>query len=134
MSSRARVLGVFAVCLGLLAIAIPAAAGDRWELLGKRVVNDRLDHDEIVVTAARGDWEALKLKVHRAPVRFYDMKVHYGNGAVDDIPIRAVIARGGESRVIDLRGNDRVIRKVTFTYDAKTLGRKRAEVRLFGRR
>lgn len=134
MSSRARVLGFLAACLGLLALSIPAAAGDRWELLGQRVVNDRLDHDEIVVTSARGDWEALKLKVKKAPVRIHDMKVQYGNGAVDDIPIRGVIPQGGESRVIDLRGNDRVIRKVTFTYDAKTLGRKRAEILLFGRR
>ena len=134
MSSRARVLGFLAACLGLLALSIPAAAGDRWELLGQRVVDDRLDHDEIVVTAARGDWVALKLRVQKAPVRFHDMKVHYGNGAVDDVSIRRVIPEGGESRVIDLRGNDRIIRKVTFTYDAKSLGRKPAEILLFGRR
>jgi hypothetical protein len=135
MSGRLRIPGFFVVCIALAALSAPVDAGDHWELLGDRMVNDRVDHDEIAVTSARGDWEALKFKVKKAPIRIYDMKVQYGNGVVDDIPVRALIPAGGESRVIDLRGgHDRVIRRVTFWYDAKTLGPKRAEIRLFGRR
>jgi hypothetical protein len=43
-----------------------------------------------------------------------------------------VIPAGGESRVIDVEGYDRVISRVDFRYDAKSAGR-RAVVRLFGR-
>ena len=48
---------------------------------------------------------------------------------------RPVIKAGGESRVIDLEGGHRVIKKVEFWYDAQTTRRgKKSVVRLFGRR
>ena len=37
-------------------------------LLGQRPVTDRVDHDQIVVTIARGDFRAIKITVHRAAV------------------------------------------------------------------
>jgi hypothetical protein len=111
--------------------APPVSAGD-WTKLGSRIVNDRLDHDTIVVTAAKGDFRALKLFVHKTPVHILDMKVTFGNGGVQDVSIRSRIPAGGESRVIDLTGADRVIRKVEFWYEANSLGRRRATIELWG--
>jgi hypothetical protein len=127
------------LAVGLAVVAVLAAAGtaraDRWVLLGERVVNDRLDHDTIAVTGARGDYEAIKLAVRGNPVHFLDVKVHYANGGTQDVSIRSVIPAGGESRVIDLRGGDRVINRVEFWYEANSIGRgRRARIRLFGRR
>ena len=77
-----------------------------WEKLGERKVSDRVDHDEIVVTSAKGDFKSLKILVRDHAVQFRDMKVHFGNGGTQDVQLRSVIAAGGESRVIDLAGND----------------------------
>jgi len=104
-----------------------------WERLGERHVTDRIDHDEITVTSAKGDFKALRIRVKGHAVQIHDMKVHFANGRTQDVSLRTVIPAGGESRVIDLEGTDRVIRRVTFVYDAQTLGGRQATVVLFGR-
>ena len=122
--------------LGLLVLhsaAALAGAQGRWELLGERTVTDRLDHDVIVVTAARGDFTAIKLGVRRAGVDFHRVVVHYANGGDQELELRATIPAGGETRVIDLRGGERVIRSVEFWYDARTIRGRRAVVRVWAR-
>lgn len=123
------------LALSLVALALPAAAGyrGRWVLLGERSVNDKIDHDTIVVTAARGRFRQLEVRVLERAVQFRDMKVHYGDGFVQDVEIRNVIPAGGSSRTIDLSGGKRVIRSIEFWYDAQSLGGK-ATVRVFGQR
>lgn len=123
-------LGIAVVCLSRAAVA---QRGD-WVSLGQRTVTDRADHDQIAVTAARGDFRSIKLTVQRAAVDFHRVVVHFGNGQSQTIELRSTIPAGGESRAIDLEGTDRVIRSVEFWYDAKTVRGRRAVVRLFGRR
>jgi hypothetical protein len=117
----------------LMLAATPAVA-QPWVLLGERMVTDRLDHDSIPVTAARGDFSAIKITVHRRAVDFHRVVVFFANGESQEIALRSTIPAGGESRVIDLRGGDRVIRRVELWYDARSLGGRRAVVRVFGRR
>ncbi len=105
----------------------------KWEYLGKRTVNKTFDRDEIVVTGAKGTFNALKFKVKHRAITLYDMKVHYGNGSVEDIKIRLNIKAGGESRVIDLKGKNRIIKKVVFKYETKPIKGKKAVIHLAGR-
>ena len=130
--TRTRIPLAF-LALALLVAALPASA-ERWVLLGEKHVTDRVEQDTIAVTGSRGDFEAIRIKVRRSAVRFVDVKVVYGNGSTDDLGIRDVIPAGGESRAIDLRGGDRVIRRVDFTYEAKSIGRRGAVVQVWGRR
>lgn len=127
---RPLVAGCLLVVLG----ALTAVAAERWELLGKAAVADRLDHDSIAVTAARGDFHAIKLAVERAPVHFISVKIHFGNGETQDVELRSVVPAGGETRSIDVTGAERVIRRVEFWYEAESVRRhKGAVVRLYGR-
>lgn len=119
------------VVIGLCLIAVPASA-QRWEALGTRNVTDRVDHDTIAVTGARGDFSGVKLAVQRSAVRFYRVVVHFASGGQQELELRDVIPAGGETRTIDLRGGDRVIRTVEFWYEAKSIGRRGAVIRLFG--
>jgi hypothetical protein len=114
--------------------AHPAGIVREWVLLGTRAVNDRADHDVIVVTGARGDFRSVKLTVQRAAVDFHRVVVHYGNGTKQELELRNTIPAGGETRIIDLTGNERIINRVEFWYDAKTIRGRRAVVRLFGLR
>ena len=109
-------------------------ARSEWVLLGEKTITDRLDHDTIRVTAARGNFRKIKFRVKRHAVEIYNITVYYGNGTSDDISTRQLIRAGGESRVIDLKGGDRVIKKIEFWYETKSLGRERAEIKVFGRR
>ena len=107
-------------------------AAQQWVLLGERTVGDNLDHDTILVTGARGDFRRLKFLVKDHPIQMLRLVVHYGNGNSDKIETRQLIPAGGESRVIDLKGGDRVIKKIDFWYETKSLGKKRALVRVYG--
>jgi len=136
MSQRNRKFAALGLLvLGLVAFAVPATAGYRnhWVLLGERSVTDGVDHDRIVVTAARGRFRKLAVRVFDRPVQIHDMKVHYGDGFVQDVEIRKIIPAAGWSRIIDLSGGKRVIRSVEFWYDAQSLGGQ-ATVRVFGQR
>jgi hypothetical protein len=113
--------------------AAPAAGSGNWERLGARTVKRRAEQDTIMVTAKDGRFTKLKFKVKNSALKMLDMKVHYGNGERQDVPLRFDIPAGGESRVIDLSGNKRVIQKVVFRYKSARDGRGRAEVVLWGR-
>lgn len=128
---KSLIFGLFcAVTLGLVAAA---AAGPvrGWELLGTRTVTDRSDHDSIAARR-QGTFRSIKITVQRHPVQFRNVKIHFANGDVQDVELRNVIPAGGESRVIDVEGRDRVIRSVEFWYDAQSR-RKPAVVKVFGR-
>ena len=122
----------------LLLAALGCASGGagaqrpNWVLLGQRTVTDRVDHDQIVVTIARGDFRAIKITVHRAAVDFHRVVVHFANGGDQEVEMRHTIPAGGETRAIDLRAGERVIRSVDFWYDARTIRGRRAVVRLHG--
>jgi hypothetical protein len=123
-----RLTMVSVVCLSLAAFTYSS-----WTLLGSCKVNGRADYDEIVVTGSRGDFKAIKLFVENEGIDFDRVVVHYGNGATDKIDIKNFIPAGGETRVIDLAGGDRVIRKVVFYYKSNPATSKKGKVLLYGR-
>jgi hypothetical protein len=104
-----------------------------WALLGSRMINYALAHDEIMVTRAEGVFSAVQLRIKRSPINMHKMVVHYGNGEVDEIALRENFRAGGQSRVIDLPGNKRVIKKVVLWYDTKNPANDKGVVELWGR-
>lgn len=123
------------IAAGLMAaIGGASAAENDWVFLGERTVSWVVDTDNIVVTASEGMFDHLLFKVKGNDIEMLDMRVVYGNGGHDDIPLRFHIRRGGESRVIDLRGRNRVIRRVEFTYRRHLDGDGPAIVQLWGQR
>ena len=120
---------VIAMCFSTLFAKAP-----KWTLLGTKKVTFRTERDVILVGADEGVFKKIKLTVKKSGVHFEDMKVHFANGDVFDVKIRRVIPAGGETRVIDLPGNNRIIKKVVFWYKSTKKNPKRATVRLFGRK
>ncbi len=104
-----------------------------WELLGSRKVNFAVDRDEIFVTAREGSFTALQLKVKGAPIDLTRVVVHFRNGQEEVLEVRERIPAGGQTRVLDLPGNRRVITKVVFVYDTRNRARQRSTVELWGR-
>jgi hypothetical protein len=134
MRRSTALVALFVLLLGLAALAGEAQADRGWALLGERRVSDAADHDTIVVTAARGDFRKLQLRVFERPVQFRRVVVHFASGADQELALRDVIRAGGRSRPIDLAGGDRVIRSIDLWYDAQSLSGKSALVRVLGQR
>ena len=124
--------------LGLAALAAqPSFARDRgpdhWEQLGCQKVGFLVDRDVIRVGRRDGKFSAIRLEVSGNTVFMNDLKVVYGNGAPDDIPVRAVIRAGGQSGPLDLRGHDRAIDRVELVYAPVPNFRGRARICVDGR-
>lgn len=135
MRRRRMILAVLVVLAAAAGIVQAQGRGAQWVLLGSQTVTDRADHDTIRVTGAKGTFTAVKFEVRQRAVDFHRVVIHFANGGDQNVELRNTIRAGGESRVIDIDGADRVIRSIDFWYDAKTLGRGgRAIVRVLGRR
>ncbi|MEP6845578.1 MAG: hypothetical protein ABI861_06230 [Panacibacter sp.] len=109
----------------------PAEKGT-WQHIGTATVDFKTDRDVVVVTGA-DTFRKLKFKVKDASVEILDIDVVFENEGHQDINVRSVIERGGESRVIDLKGNTRRIKRVAFVY--RTIpgsNFEKAEVTLWG--
>lgn len=109
------------------------AAPVHWQTLGERIVGLGADRDVIPVTAAEGRFKSIKLFVDRSGIEILDLKVHFGNGGVEDVSVRSFIPAGGETRVIDLKGEARVIQKIELWYRTRGAQRGRALVRVLGK-
>ena len=126
----------------MLAFAILASAqfnpvtaeAATWTHLGTRTVNGLVDFDQVRVPLAYGRFKKIRLKVRGNSLLVYDVKVHYRNGSVQNVPIRLLIPQGGKTRVIDLNGSRRWIKKVTFKYGKFANGRGRTFVDLIARK
>ena len=109
----------------------PGPAGS-WRHIGTTMVAFKTDRDVIWVTGSDA-FRRLKFKVLDAPINLLDMKVYFENGQFQDIPLRFTIEKGGESRIIDLNGNVRRLKKIEFWYRTIVPGFKGlAKLMLFG--
>jgi hypothetical protein len=131
MHRRNFLLGVAGV-LTTVAAAGAAEALPVWVYLGQQRVNPFFDHDRIHVGPIT-DFRKIKLSVTGNGLFMYDLKVVYRNGGIDHIPVRWHIPQGGGTRIIDLRGGDRVIRNVEFWYGKALNGKGPTFVHLWGR-
>lgn len=124
---------IISLIIGMSCTTSQNAVG-KWRKLGSKKVNYQLDRDVIMVGANDGVFKKLKVVVTGGALNMRSMVVEYGNGTKDNIPLKHNFAKRSDSRVIDLQGNNRVIRKITFVYDTKNISRRRATVSVFGRR
>ena len=110
----------------------PVVSNAGWQRLGERVVNGGADRDVIHVGRADGRFRALQVVVDGSALEMFDMVVVFGNGTSFSPPTRLVFEPSTKSRVIDLPGDARVIRRVEFRY-GNLPGGGRAHVELWGR-
>ncbi|WP_037078430.1 hypothetical protein [Neorhizobium vignae] len=112
MRRRKLLIGLAAIASGWTTFA----TADAWTFLGRRKVRWAADHDVIHVGAQEARFDHILIKVEGNGIYIFDLDVRYSNGAPDHIPMGLHIPQGGQSRVINLRGGDRNIRNVSFTY------------------
>jgi hypothetical protein len=117
----------------ILLIAAGSVSAQRQRLLGSKEVDDKLDRDEISVTGWQGDVRRIRFRATQRPIRIYRCEIDFRNGRNQRCNVNALIRAGRYSRWIDLNGDERVIRKVTLWYEARSIGvGKKARIWLYG--
>lgn len=99
------------------------AVQNGWEVLGNKRVSKRVERDVLKVGRNEGGFTKLKIRVTGGTVYMGSMVVTYGNGQKDIVSLKHTFRAGAESRVIDLNGGTRMIKKITFVYDRKNNSR-----------
>lgn len=104
-----------------------------WHFIGDKIANYSVDRDVLPVTG-NDVFTKIKLHVTDAPLNMHDMDIVFENGDKQNVPLRNNFAQGSWSRIIDLPGNTRHIRKIEFVYDTKNVGRGKARIAVWGKR
>jgi len=115
-----RVITLLTFMIGI-AIAGGAARADRWDSkgwvkLGERAVNGRVDRDTITVGAGDGKFTKLTLVVERSEIELLDVEIVFGNGEKLNPSVRHYFRENTRTRVIDLPGNQRIIKSISLKY------------------
>ena len=132
--SKTKAISLTAILFALITLDQRLLAQRGWDYLGEANVDGQVDHDNIKVTAAEGRFRAIRMRVENAPIRFDRVVIHYGDGESQPIMIRSRIGAGGQTRVIDLPGDRRIIQSVEFWYERASGSPLKPKVRLFGLR
>lgn len=104
----------------------------KWEMLGEKRVNYRLDRD--VINVSNHDvYKQIRISVNGGALNMYRATIYFENGGTQEVDLRNNFHRGSSSRVIDLNGNRRRIDKIIFWYDTKNQSRRKAVLTVWGK-
>jgi hypothetical protein len=109
------------------------AEGD-WDQLGSRQVSFRAERD-VIPAAGEGRFRAIRIVVSEGDLEMFNVRIVFGDGSAYSPETRLVFREGSWSRVIDLPGEARIIRRIEFSYRSIRATRDgRAVVTVYGRR
>lgn len=132
MLAAMLVLGAGTTALKAQQPAVVISDKTGWHKIGETKVDFTKDRDEVLVIGA-DKFASMKFKVTDAPIDITDVEVFYESGDNQKINLGSAIKAPGESRVIDLNGGERRIKKIVFMY--KTIPNykdKKAHVEIWG--
>ena len=86
-----------------------------WHKIGETTVDFKKDTDEITIIIA-DRFASIKFKVEDAPIDLVSLTVYYESGDHQHIKVNMPIKAPGESRVINLNGGERSVKKIVFVY------------------
>jgi len=111
----------FAICHYTLSAQQPELVlSDKtgWHKIGETTVDFTKESDFISVIGA-DRFASLQFKVTEAPINLISVEVYFESGDSQKIEINMPIKVAGESKLIDLNGGERNLKKIKFVY--KTL-------------
>jgi hypothetical protein len=124
MLASKRMIIPLTTALAVLAIALafapaPARAADDdkdWKVMGDAQIERKSGTTQITVGGEEGLAKRIKFEVRGMDMEFKKVTVTYENGDPEEIDVRDKVRRGGRTRAIDLKGGNRVIKKVLIAF------------------
>jgi hypothetical protein len=132
---KTMIRGLTLVSFILIAACVAGAAQSpgRWELLGQSEVDFKNDHDQIDVGRKEGKFKQLEVRVKNAPIEVSNMVVTFGNDETFKPKLRYKFTEKSTSRVIDLPGERRTIKRIDFNYKSTNRREGKGTVEVLGR-
>lgn len=124
---------LMALLMGSYSTFTQAQNSITWDLLGTKVVDYTIDRD-VITTNEKKTYNSLKVKVNNGTVNVHKVTVHFANGDTQDVKLPAEMTKDNDGKLIDLKGNQRVIEKITFWYDTKNADKNKAVVEVWARK
>lgn len=112
---------------------VSSSSPERWQKLGEKRVNYRIDHDVLNVTRRDGTFKQLRFVVKSGSLNMRRCVIHFENGGMQEVDLRYTFSKGSASRIIDLNGNRRLIEKISFWYDTKNFSHNKAILVVWGK-
>jgi hypothetical protein len=104
-----------------------------WVLFGSQTVKGFGDRDSIKVGADAGEFESIAFRALQNDIYLREITIVYGNGRKDKRTINLIVPKGHGTKVIDLKGKGRVIRRIDFLYQPANKGlRRSARLQAYG--
>lgn len=111
----------------------PARRFEGWDELGARTVSFRAERD-VISARGEGAFRRIMIAVEDADMELFNVRVVFANGEVFSPETRLYFREDSRTRVIDLPGAARAIRRVEFSYKSvRGGGDGRAVVHLYAR-
>lgn len=112
--------------------AVVTSGKPGWHKIGETTVDFKADKDALIVLGA-DKFKAIQIKVTDAPIKLEDLEVYYENDTKQDVQVRNIFKAGEKTRIIDLTGGDRNLKKVVFVYHSIPNWKgEKAHVELYG--
>ena len=115
--------------------AVGAGADDDdkdWKVMGDAEIQKKGGTATIDVGAEEGLVKRIKFEVRGTDVEFKKVTVTYENGDPEELDVRDKVRRGGKTRPIDLKGGNRVIKKVLVAFKVDKDADRDARIVLMG--
>lgn len=104
-----------------------------WEKIGERKVNLKGEKD-VISGFGKGRFNRIRIIIRDSAIELYDMIITFGNGEKFSPETRLVFAKDTESRIIDLQGKKRFIKKIEFFYKSRNIFTGKATVEVWGKK
>lgn len=109
------------------------ASLESWKLLGTRTVDYTIDRDVITLDESKEPITALKFTVKNGTLNMHKCTVHFADGETKDIEFSEEVNKTNDGRMMDLKGSNKKIEKVTFWYDTKNSSDNKSVVEVWGK-
>ena len=106
---------------------------DNWEKLGETKISQTEANDEFSFPPNGPILSAIKIKSKKGGINLLRCVIYFANGEKKSIELRNDIQPGGESRIINLSGNQTPITKFAFWYGSPQSGDQKAELEIWGK-
>ncbi|MBN1697994.1 MAG: hypothetical protein JW881_10810 [Spirochaetales bacterium] len=125
------------VCAGCVEIQVkkqttPVAGRKEWMKIGERKVNLKGEKD-VISGFGKGRFRQIMIAVHDSAIEMYDIVIIFANNERYSPKTRLHFAESSRSRVIDLPGKERVIKRIEFFYRSKNKRTGRATIEVWGK-
>jgi hypothetical protein len=120
--------------LSLAAFAATPAKADRWVMVGQTTVGSNPDKDVFDIGGEEGRFNALKFKALGGRVAVAEVRVFYGNNTSEYLNVREHMRPGQFTPAYELKGHDRVIKRIEVLYQTETRFKDRVTFQIQGLR